>query len=154
MPNCFTKKVKMIIVISIVTVCFCLSQTCLNAYDVGLFSIFCKRCYIHLCLFATLSIVFVLLGLSCQYRWLRLYKQLDNQLDVWVINPMFPYCCVCMLKLLNCRSMLLFICKRSYLMFAYSVRLRGAATCLNNLELRLSSEYYYSSYNALSREPL
>ena len=154
MPNCFTKKVKMIIVNSIVTVCFCLSQTCLNAYKVGLFSIFCKRCYIHLCLFAMTSVVFIILGLSRRCRQLQSIKRLDNQLDVWVIKPTFPYCCYCMLKLLICRSMLLFICKRSFLMFAYSVRLRGAATCLNDFELRLSSEYYYSSYNALSREPL
>ena len=152
MPNCFIKKVKMIIVNSIVTVCFCLSQTCLNAYNVGLFSIFCKRCYIHLCLFATMSVVFIILGLSCQCCRLWLIKRLNNQLDVWVIIPTFPYCCVCMLKLLNCWSMLLFICKWSYLMFAYSVHLRGATTCMNDFELRLLSEYYYSLYNAQSRD--
>ena len=129
----------MIIVNSIVTVCFCLSQTCLNAYDVGLFSIFCKRCYIHLCLFATTSVVFIILGLSCRCCWLKLYKQLDNQLDVWVINPMFSHCCCCMLKLLNCQSMCLFIYKHTYLMFAYSVCLRDTVTSLNNFELRLLS---------------
>ena len=144
----------MIIVNSIVTFAFCYRKLSLNAQGVDLFSIFCMRCYIHLCLFATSSIVFVLLKLSHQYCWLRLYKQLDNQLGICVINPTFSHCCCCMLKLLICQSMLLFISKRSFLMFAYSVRLRGAATCLNNFELCLLPEYYYSSYNALSREPL